>query len=51
MELDENIKDIEFPYDEQRIQKNKEVVGELVLIFNDKIRNISFTHFVKHLAT
>jgi hypothetical protein len=22
-----------------------------VLIFNDKIRNISFTHFVKHLAT
>jgi hypothetical protein len=30
MELDENIEDIEFPYDEQTIQENREVVGELV---------------------
>jgi hypothetical protein len=30
MELDANIEDIEFLDDEQRIQHNKEVVGEMV---------------------
>ena len=30
MDLEENIEDIEFPYDEHMIQENREVVGELV---------------------